>query len=125
MPKSLFISYVYEDKTYRDKLKSWAERKLLGENCTVTFERKDCRQQGENAIKSELESMIQGSSVVIVLLGHNTHNHHWVNFEIELAKKKNKKCVLVRIPGTTGGKPKSLLSYSELLFDPNHIKTAI
>jgi hypothetical protein len=125
MSKSLFISYVYEDVEHRDKLKSWADRKLFGENCHVTYERKDCRQQGELAIKRELEAMIQGAGAVILLLGQNTHNHYWVSFEIELAIKKNKKCLVVRIPGTTGGKPKYLLTHTEIPFDVNKIKAAL
>ena len=125
MSKSIFISYVYEDFSHRDKLKAWAEKKLLGENCQVTYERKDCRQQGESAIKQELESMIQGATAVLILLGQNTHNHHWVSFEIDLAKKQNKKCLVVRIPGTTGGKPKLLAEDTEISFDVNKIKAAL
>lgn len=125
MSKSIFISYVYEDKKHRDKLKTWAEKNLLGDNCHVTFERKDCRQEGKAAIKAELESMIQGSGVVVVLLGQNTHNHPWVLHEIELTKIKNKKLILVRIPGSTGGKPKNLAGNIEIPFDVNKIKLAL
>jgi hypothetical protein len=125
MPKSIFISYVYEDKEHRDKLKTWASKKLLGDNCHVTYERKDCRQKGKAAIEAELEAMIQGAGAVLVLLGQNTHNHPWVLHEIDLAKKKNKKMLLVRINGTTGGKPKPLSEHSEILFDVNKIKIAL
>lgn len=122
MSKSIFISYVYEDKDYRDKLKSWAEKKLLGENSKVTHERRDCRQQGEAAIKAELQAMIQGASVVVVLVGQNTHNHPWVNYEAECAISKNKKTIVVRIPNTSGGLPKLLSKHEEVIFDPNKIK---
>lgn len=125
MSKSVFISYVYEDKQHRDKLKVWADKKLLGENCKITFERKDCRQEGKSAIEAELDAMIQGASVVIILLGQNTHNHPWVLYEIETAKKKNKKCLLVRIPNTTGGKPKVLFDCAEIQMDVNKIKDLI
>lgn len=125
MSKSIFISYVYEDIEHRNKLKAWADKQLLGENCHVTYERKDCRQQGKVAIKQELEAMIQGSGAVLILLGQNTHNHHWVIFETELALRKNKKCVVVRVPGTNGGKPKVLSSYSEIEFDVNKIRSAL
>jgi len=125
MSKSIFISYVYEDKEHRDKLKAWSEKKLLGENSNVTFERKDCRAQGDADIEKELDTMIQGAGVVVVLLGQNTHNHSWVIHEITLAKRKNKKCVLVRIPGTTGGKPKILNDQPEISFDVNKIRAAL
>ena len=125
MSKSVFISYVYEDIEHRDKLKSWAEKKLLGENIQITHERKDCRAQGDNAIKAEIESMIQGAGAVIVLIGQNTHNHPWVIHEAECIRAKNKKAVLVRIPGTNGSKPKILQGYPEIPMDVNKIKVAL
>jgi hypothetical protein len=97
MSKSIFISYVYEDKKSRDTLKKWGANKLLGENIQITFERGDYRVKGEKAIREEILSMIQGASAVIFLIGQNTHNHPWVNYEAECAISKNKKILLVRM----------------------------
>lgn len=125
MSRSIFISYVYEDKKHRDLLKDWCNKKLLGENIQITFERGDYRTKGEAAIKTEILSMIQGAAAVIFLIGQNTHNHPWVNYEVEAAISKNRKIILIRIPGTTGQRPKSLLKYSEIPLDVNKIKSAL
>lgn len=125
MSKSIFISYVYEDKAFRDRLKEWNSKKLLGEDVVVTYERGDYRTKGENAIKTEILSMIQGSSVVVVLLGENTHSSQWVNYEVECAISKNKKIIVLRVPGTLGGKPKLIKSYVDHIFEANKIKTLI
>jgi hypothetical protein len=122
MSKSVFISYVYEDKKYRDTLKKWGNKNLLGENIQITFERGDYRAKGEKAVKEEILSMIQGATAVIFLIGQNTHNHPWVNYEVECAKAKNKKILLVRIPNTTGGKPKLLSKHNEIDMDANKLK---
>lgn len=125
MSKSVFISYVFEDIKHRDLLMDWSNRKLLGENIQITFERGDYRTKGEQAIKSEILSMIQGSTAVIFLIGQNSHNHSWVDYESECAISKSKRILLVRIPGTTGNKPKALSNYSEIPMDVNKIKTAL
>ena len=125
MSKSIFISYVYEDKKYRDLLKEWGSKKLLGENTQITFERGDYRAKGKKAVKEEILSMIQGATAIVFLIGQNTHNHPWVNYEVECALSKNKKILLVRIPGTTGGKPKLLLKHNEVKMDINTLKLLI
>ena len=125
MSKSIFISYVYEDKEHRDILKDWSNRGLLGDKIQITYERGDYRSKGKTAIKHEILSMIQGAAAVIFLIGQNTHNHPWVKYEIECAIGKNRKCLAVRIPGTTGGRPQLLKDHSELPFDVNYIKASI
>lgn len=125
MSRSIFMSYVYEDKKHRDLLKNWCNKKLLGENIQITFERGDYRTKGEAAIKTEILSMIQGAAAVIFLIGQNTHNHPWVNYEAEVTISKKRKVVLVRIPGTTGQSPKNLLKHIEIPLDLNRIKEAL
>ena len=51
--KSVFISFVYEDKKYRDQVEKWARDGLLGE-VTVTGEKADVRQNGSGAIRRDL-----------------------------------------------------------------------
>lgn len=125
MSKSVFISYVYEDKEYLQKLKEWGQKRLLGNDIVITHERKDCRSQGDTAIREEIKSMIQGAGTVLFLIGQNSHNHPWIKYEADCALSKNRKIVLIRIPETTGGKPKILSKYSEITFDVNKIKVNI
>jgi hypothetical protein len=125
MSKSIFISYVYEDKLWRDKLKDWASKQLLGANIQISHERGDYRQKGEGAVKEEIKSMIHGASAVIFLIGQNSHNHPWIDYEASCTIGKNKKILLLRLPNTTGGPPKALTGHSEILFDVNKIKNAL
>ena len=102
--KSVFVSYVYEDRGWVETLKSWN----LGSDVRITHERADKRQDGKAAIDNELNTMIQGCSAVLVLVGQNSHSRPWIDREIQLAISKNKPVVVARIPGTTGGAPASL-----------------
>lgn len=125
MPKSVFISYVYEDKSYRDQLKDWANKGFLGHGTIITYERNDFRQDGDVAIKNEIKAMVQGSSAVIFLVGQNSHNHDWVEYEAQCSISKNKKILVIRIPKTTGQKPRVLLGHNEINFEASKIKNAL
>lgn len=125
MPASVFISHVYEDLTARDTLRSWAAKGLLGPGVIATGESEDFRQGGPAAIKRHLSPMLQGASAVIVLVGNNTHNHDWVDYEVNHARSVNKKVVAVRITGTTGAPPKSLAGIEVGSMDVNLIRRAL
>lgn len=118
--KSIFVSHVYEDNSYLNNLRNW-EKKGLMNGYTFTFETEDKRHEGAKSIKNYLKNKIKGSAIVLVLIGNNTHNHDWIKVEVELANNFNKKIYCVRIPETTGKKPKILNKYKELTFNPNQI----
>ncbi|HIP49137.1 MAG TPA: TIR domain-containing protein [Lutibacter sp.] len=118
--KSIFVSHVFEDNSFLKKMKKWQMNGLLGEY-TFTFETEDKRNEGETAIKNHLKNKIKGAAIVLILVGNNTHNHNWIKVEVELANNFNKKICCVRIPETTGRKPKILNNYKELTFNPNQI----
>jgi predicted RNA binding protein with dsRBD fold (UPF0201 family) len=118
--KSIFVSHVYEDRDYLEKMRKW-ERNGLVDGCTFTFENEDKRIEGYDAIREYLKKKIEGAAIVLILIGENTHNHDWIRVEIELANNFNKKLCVMRIPDTKGGKPQILINYKELDFNPNQI----
>lgn len=109
MPASIFISHVYEDLKARDTLKNWVDARLLGPGLVVTGESEDLRPKGPNAIRSHLSPLLQGAAAVLVLVGRDTHNHQWIDYEVNHARSGHKKVVAVRIPDTHGAPPKSLV----------------
>ncbi len=120
MSKSIFISCVFEDSHRIDSLKKWAAENRLG-NVVITQETEDKRQLGKEAVKQHIKSKIQGASVVMVLIGQDTHNHEWIEAEVELANSFHKEIVCVRIPSTTGAIPPLLSKYRLINFDPEAI----
>jgi hypothetical protein len=60
-----------------------------------------------------------------VLVGNNTHNHEWIEAEVELANRYNKEIICVRIPHTTGAVPPLLTNKRLVSFDPYPIKNSI
>lgn len=118
--KSIFVSYVFEDKPWFNKMKKWEQKGLL-DNHTLITETKGIRPDGKNVINKHLKTRIEGAAIILVLIGNNTHNHDWIKIEVEFANNFNKTICGMRIPNTTGKKPAILKSYSELEFNPNQI----
>lgn len=121
MSKSIFISSVYEDSHRIETIKKWAAENKLGP-VVITHETEDKRQQGKEAIKNHIREKIRGATVLLVLVGNNTHNHNWIEAEVELANSFHKRVVCVRIPNTTGSLPLILNRYKLINFDPESIK---
>lgn len=117
MSKSIFVSCVYEDSRHIETMRQWIQHGMLG-NIIITCETEDKRQEGTLAIKRHLQSKIEGSSGIVVLIGNNTHNHDWVSAEVELANSFHKRIVCMRIPNTTGALPPILAKYKVIAFDP-------
>lgn len=125
MPASIFISHVYEDLAARDTLKMWAASGLLGPDVVATGESEDVRQGGAAAIRRHLSPMLQGATAVLVLVGNNTHNHEWIDYEVVHARSGRKRVIAVRIPGTTGAPPKSLAGIEAVPMDVVCIRRAL
>ncbi len=124
MSKSIFISCVYEDSYRIDSITKWANEKKLGD-VIITHETEDKRQQGKEAVKQQIKNKIQGAAVILVLVGQNTHNHEWIEAEVELANSFHKEIICVRIPGTTGAVPTLLSKYRLIIFELEAIKRLI
>lgn len=124
MSKSIFISCVFEDSHRIDSIKKWAADNRLGD-VVITQETEDKRQQGKEAVKKHIQSKIQGAAVILVLVGQDTHNHEWIEAEVELANSFHKEIICVRIPHTTGAVPNLLTKHRLISFDPDAIKKLV
>ena len=124
MPKSVFVSHVHEDKTHVDRLDRWAKEGRLGE-VVVTGETADVRPGGDRAVRDHLSPRLTGAGAVVVLVGQDTHNRQWVDYEVQHALSQNKKVVPVRIPGTTGAAPPALQGVPEVAMEPTAIAKAL
>jgi hypothetical protein len=122
--KSVFVSCVHEDGHRIAKIQKWADEGRLGE-VVITHETEDKRQQGKEAIRQHIKAKIQGAAVILVLIGQDTHNHDWIEVEVELANSFHKEIVCVRVPDTTGATPSLLSNKKMIAFEPEAIKRAI
>lgn len=124
MSKSIFISCVHEDSHRIKSIENWAASGRLG-NVAITHETEDKRPEGKEAIKQHIKSKIQGAAVIFVLVGQDTHNHDWIQAELELANSFNKEIICIRVPHTTGAVPPLLVNKQLISFEPDAIKKLI
>ncbi|HYO66387.1 MAG TPA: TIR domain-containing protein [Archangium sp.] len=125
MPHSVFLSYVYEEKPFKDTVAKWIQGQRLGSDVVFTCERADVRQHGEAEIRRQLEPLIRGCAAVIVLIGDDSHSRKWIDYEVAVAQSLHKFILPVRIPNTRGGPPREIAGVSPLTFEPNAIATAL
>jgi len=125
MARSVFVSFVFEDKRFFDIVQRWAEEKKFGPDVVVIGETKDVRKEGDAAVRNHLKPRIEGSSAVLLLLGANTHNHDWVKYEMSVATSFHKEIVVARIPDTSGAAPAGFQHIKPVLFDPTALKAAL
>ena len=124
MSKSIFISCVFEDNHRIDTIKKWVSNNQLG-NVVITHETEDKRQQGKEAVKRHIKSKIQGAAIILILVGQDTHNHEWIEAEVELANSFHKEIICVRVPHTSGGIPPLLVNHRLISFDPDAIRKLV
>lgn len=89
------------------------------------MEQDDLRHLGEAAVERHLKPKIRGAAAVVCLVGRDTHNHGWVQYEFDVATSLNKRIVLLRIPGTTGPAPSRYRNLSVHVFDPSTLRQMI
>ena len=125
MPRSVFVSFVFEDRVHFQSVQRWANEKRLGNDVVVTCETMDVRPQGEAAICAHLQPKIRGAACVLLLLGQNTHSHEWVGYELSVAASLGKKIIVTRIPGATGTAPPAFAHLLPVGFEPAALARAL
>jgi hypothetical protein len=124
MRRNIFLSYVFEDYAYREQVKDWARRSLLGAVDIVT-EMDDIRQGGLSAIRAHLRPIMRSADALLVLVGQDTHNRRWVDEEIHYCASSSKPIIVTRLPNSTGAAPPEVRGIQMVRFAPQDIRAAI
>ena len=124
MRRNLFVSSVFEDYAYRDHVKDWAGRGLLGAVNIVT-ETADVSQGGLSAIRAHLRPIMRTADGLLVLVGQDTHNRHWVDEEIHYCASSGNPIIVTRLPNSTGAAPPEVRGRQLVRFAPHDIREAI
>ena len=126
---NLFVSHKGEDESRIDDFKQLMSKKGYDFRDSSIRESEPNRANNENYIKNSiLKPAIDWAGTVVVLIGNETHNSEWVNWEIEYAIKHDKKIVGVYLPGERDAElPDALKDYGDSCvgWDSEHIDEAI
>jgi hypothetical protein len=122
--KHVFVSHVYEDRGSKNTLDGWERADRLGQVRLIS-ETADVRQHGEQAIKEHVARRLRPCTVLLVLVGDNSHNHPWLDYEVQYAKSHGLAVVLCRLPGTRGAAPTVVRFEPEVAFEPGALRRAL
>lgn len=125
--KNVFVSHFHEDE---DSIKQMKD--LLGEdysirNYSVTSDKYN-NAKDDDYIKSLLRPLINEASTVFCLIGPNTHDSEWVDWELQTAHKMGKQIIGVFLRGAKDSDvPDALNKYADSIvgWNKENIEKAI
>lgn len=121
----VFISFDYQDMESKKVVDNWKQQGL-GTDISLTSEDGDSHSpKGPKAVQRVLRDAINQSQVVLVLVGDNTHNRPWVDYEVHHAKCQGKKVIWTQIPNTSGAPPKEITKDKGIEFNLKKVQQAI
>jgi len=120
---TFFVSYVFEDRVYTAQIADWSNRGLLSP-WNAAYEQEDLRQEGEMKVRRYLSPLIQSAQAVVLVVGDNSHDRPWIDYEIQNARSAGKPLVVVRLPNSKGGPPKTVPKV-DVAFDPVSLRAAL
>lgn len=102
MKKTVFISYHFKDATFKGEIKKWLEEAGVQ---VISVDENDLRPAGDRAIEARIKEQIGQSNLVLILVGNDTHNRPWVDYEVKVANSKQVPARWVRLSNRTGAAP--------------------
>ncbi|NOR57661.1 MAG: TIR domain-containing protein [Sulfurimonas sp.] len=108
--RRIFVSYYHaEDSKYKNTLKMWSKNSDFNLDFYDHSADVSIKSTNEGVIRQVISTKINKSNLVICIVGKNTHSRKWVNWELEKAKKLNKRIIAVKIKSTYKS-PEALLN---------------
>lgn len=121
MNKKIFISYHFNDKTYKGEVEKWLNEEGAE---VISADENDLRPEGDNRIKGLIKEQISHSVLILILVGNDTHNRPWVNYEVAVARSLGITTYWVRLPNRNGAAPKEVRELKGIEFNRDAIVRA-
>ena len=117
---NVFVSHYHEDEESIGKMKDLLGNDYSIRNYSVTSEKYN-NARDKDYIKSLLRPLINQAGIFICLIGQNTHDSEWVNWEIEQALKQGKRIIGVYLWGAKDSDiPPALEDAADAMVGWNH-----
>lgn len=97
--KNVFVSHYHEDEESIKKLKDLLSEDYCIKNYSVTTDKYNDAENEEYIKYKYLKPLINQSSTLICLIGPETHDSDWVDWEIREAERLGKQIIGVYIQG--------------------------
>lgn len=105
MKKQVFISYDFNDATYCGEVKRWLNQAGFD---VIAVKEENLEPEPDSVGERRLVGQINDCFAVLVLVGNDTHNRPWVDYEVSVAQSKQKPVRWVRLTNRTGCAPREI-----------------
>lgn len=109
MQKQIFISYDFNDASFKGEVESWLTEAGL---YVFSINRSELGPEPIIMAKNRMKEQINQSCMLLVLVGNNTHNRTFLNYEVAVAKSKQIPVRWIRLSGRNGAPPPEIQSVS-------------
>jgi len=117
-----FISYDFGDNSLRGEVQGWLES--AGHRVTAVQE-KSLSPESDESGKRRIKQQISECDHVLVLVGNNTHNRPWVDYEVAVYRSKGIPISWVRLPNRFGAAPKEVRGLTQVEYSRHAINTSV
>lgn len=118
MNKTVFISYHFNDKSFKGEIQQWLKEAKIN---VISVDEKDLRPEGSIQIQYRIKEQIGSSDLVLILVGDDTHNRPWVDYEVAVARSKSVPTYWVKLSNRTGAAPKEVRGIEPIRYDKSDI----
>ncbi|MBA7578101.1 hypothetical protein ES708_19957 [subsurface metagenome] len=116
---NIFISYRETERDYREGFEGTLQNPNSELRGIPISSRNDVRAKGERAVKNYIKEKIDESNLMICLIGNDSHNSNWIDYELDVATSKQIPIIGVRIEGTSGAGPNLFIKRELPILDWN------
>jgi hypothetical protein len=116
MKTKVFISYYFGDASFKGEIVKWLNEARIAH---ISTDKKDLRPEGAPVVKKEIREQLATCTHLLVLVGNDTHNRPWVNYEVSVSN--NIPRCWVRLPKRTGAAPEEVRSMLPIEFSKHAI----
>ena len=115
--KNVFISHHSKDEEHINNLKELLQPKgYFIKNSSIKSSKNDGRRKSDEVIKRLLRMRIHWAGTFVCLIGSQTRNRQWVDWEIAQAMRKGKRIVGINISGESDSDvPENFKKYGDAL----------
>lgn len=113
MKKTVFISYHFKDASFKGEVQKWLEETGID---VLVVNQKDLTPEARENAKIRIKEQISTSHAVLVLVGDDSHNRPFLDYEIAVARSKQIPTFWVRLP-RSGAAPEEVRGLNPVPFD--------
>jgi hypothetical protein len=128
-PRRIFVPHVHEDDEYVDKLRKFLNRSgREADVSAIDSSNPNNANDPDYIMSTHIRPKVEWCEAIVVLISPATQGSDWVDKEIELAKRLDKRIIGVWIPGSEGCPiPEGLQDYANAIvsWDEDSILAAI